>query len=132
MICKSINLGVSGSCVKAAADLVTKQLTAESGRPAATALESDSAVWFEENGAITSFLVWREWEEENALFIVLAWTEPKRRSQGRYRKLFNLVKEDAKRMGISRLIRGIAPTDTLSREVHEGMGMKPVMFEVTV
>jgi GNAT superfamily N-acetyltransferase len=116
------------SKVKAVADGVTKQLTLELGRPASEVKNADSAFWIEELGTVSSFLVWRVWEED-ALWIVLAWTQPSSRCRGNYRRLMEHLKAHAKKAGYSRILCGIAPENVLSREVHMGMGMKPVMFE---
>lgn len=120
---------ITKSKVKAVAEGVTKQLTLELGRQASEVKNSDSAFWIEELGTVSSFLVWRVWEEDS-LWIVLAWTQPSSRCRGNYRKLFDHLKAHAKKSGFVRILCGIAPENALSREVHMGMGMKPVMFEV--
>jgi ribosomal protein S18 acetylase RimI-like enzyme len=117
------------SRVKAVADGVTKQLTEEMGRPASEVKNTDSAFWLAGDfGSVSSFLVWRAWDDD-ALWIVLAWTHPCCRCLGNYRRLLEHLKAHAKKAGYSRILCGIAPENVLSREVHMGMGMKPVMFE---
>jgi predicted GNAT family acetyltransferase len=83
----------------------------------------DRALFIEnEDGEIVALLVWLMWDAGSG-WIGTVWTHPDYRKLGLYARMYEALKSEAKEENMTLLGCGVEMANTISRSVHEALGM---------
>jgi hypothetical protein len=115
---------ISETQVNELAILAANELALTHGGKRHVTEDSDSAIYFVDQGMIVSLLIWRGCPEQRSVWIGIAWTMPN------YRRRVRSLRRHAHAQGFVTIRCGIAVTNHRSRRLHTALGMQPVFYEL--